>query len=85
MRSTRDWFLLCACLALASLAFSGCTKSSQGGSAGSGGAGGAGSAAVGGSGGVATITLPKGQEILFVGGFMSEFYGELSVNLENEV
>ncbi len=85
MRSTRDWFFLCACLALASLAFSGCTKSSKGGSAGSSGAGGAGSAAAGGSGGVATITLPKGQEILFVGGFMSEFYGELSVNLENEV
>jgi hypothetical protein len=33
----------------------------------------------------ARITLPKGHEVLFVGGFMSEFYGELSRNLENEV
>jgi hypothetical protein len=33
----------------------------------------------------ARITLPKGQEVLFVGGFMSEFYDELSRNLENEI
>jgi len=45
----------------------------------------AGSPGAGGSRGVAAITLPKGQEVLFIGGFMSEFYTELSLNLENEV
>ena len=38
-----------------------------------------------GSRGTARITLPKGQEVLFVGGFMSEFYDELGRNLENEI
>jgi pimeloyl-ACP methyl ester carboxylesterase len=89
MRSTRNGFALWGCVALASLAFSGCTKSSNGCSAetaGAGGAGGAaGSAGAGGGAAIAKIALPKGHEVLFIGGFMSEFYDELSVNLENEV
>ena len=77
MRPTGNWLVLCACLALASFASYGCGKSCKGGSSGGGGAGG--------SDGIAAITLPKGQEVLFVGGFMSEFYGELSHNLENDI
>jgi hypothetical protein len=87
--STRNWLVLSACLALASLALSGCTKSSNGCSGETPGTGGAsgvtGSAGVGGGRAIAPIALPKGHEVLFVGGFMSEFYGELSLNLENEV
>ncbi|MBT8470173.1 MAG: hypothetical protein HKN10_03670 [Myxococcales bacterium] len=33
----------------------------------------------------APLILDEGQEVLFVGGFMSELYEELSVNLENEI
>ena len=77
MRLTGNWLVLCACLALASLASDGCSKSSKSGSSRGGGAGG--------SDGIAAITLPKGQEVLFVGGFMSQLYEELSLNLENDI
>jgi hypothetical protein len=58
-----------------------------GGLGGSGGAGGdGGSSGTGGAGGVGGIAeLPKDQEVLFVGGFMSELYEELSLHLENEI
>lgn len=57
------------------------------GTAGSGGAAGVGgSVGMGGAGGMDGISLPpKEQEVLFVGGFMSELYEELSLNLENEI
>ena len=80
--SSRSWSALWACFALASLALSGCRDSSN---AGAGGTGGGGSVQASVSGPTAGITLPKGQEVLFVGGFMSEFYAELSLNVENEV
>jgi hypothetical protein len=52
-----------------------------GGSGGSAGAGGA--SGTDGAGG--TAALPTEQEVLFVGGFMSQLYEELSVNLENDI
>ena len=70
----------------------GCSRSSTGCSPGAAGAGGG-----AGSGGIgidlalgeptapAPLVLDEGQEILFVGGFLSELYEELSVNLENEI
>ena len=82
LSSKNGWFASWAFIALVSLGFSGCRKSSSGGS---GAKSGAPSVQASGSGRTAGIALPKGHEVLFVGGFMSEFYGELSRNLENEV
>jgi len=78
----RSWFPLWACFALGSLAFFGCRDSSN---RGSGGTAAAPSVEASDVRDTARITLPKGQEVLFVGGFMSEFYDELSRNLENEI
>jgi len=54
-----------------------------GGSSGFGGQGGDGAA--GGAGGTGGIIAPKEQEVLLVGGFMSEIYTELSLHLEDEL
>lgn len=75
---------------------SGCAADGIGGldgSAGVGAGGGAGGAA--GAGGSSVVSgakrvgtrakLPKNLQVLFVGGFMSELYDELSVNLEDEI
>jgi len=91
---TRHACVLFACIAISVLGSSGCGGSS-GGSAGAGGAddagiggegGFAGDGGAGGLGGTGGIDpLPKEQEVLFVGGFMSELYEALSLNLEDEV
>ncbi len=97
--SSRNWCVLWACAAVSTFGLAGCSDCSgarsgeAGGSAGAGGFGGSGgadgeggSSGTGGTGGMGGMTeLPKDQEVLFVGGFMSELYGELSRNLENEV
>ena len=69
-------------MALGSLALFGCRDSSN---RGSGGIAAAPRVEASGSRDTPRITLPRGQEVLFVGGFMSEFYDELSRNLENEI
>jgi len=60
------------------------------GSAGIGGSGGGagvgGSSGTDGAGGMGgTAALPEEQEVLFVGGFMSQLYEEMSLNLENDM
>jgi pimeloyl-ACP methyl ester carboxylesterase len=60
------------------------------GSVGVGGSGGAagvgGTSGTNGAGGVGgTAALPKEQKVLFVGGFMSQLYEELSLHLENDI
>jgi len=56
----------------------------NGGAAAGGGAGGeAGAGASGGTGGI--VSSPKTQEVLFVGGFMSELYESLSLYVQNEL
>jgi len=84
--------VLWLCLCLSTLGLLGCSRSSAGCSPGAAGAGGA--AGFGGSGidsapGELAATTPfvldEGQEVLFVGGFMSELYEELSLNLEDEI
>ncbi|KPK17701.1 MAG: hypothetical protein AMJ62_01030 [Myxococcales bacterium SG8_38] len=59
----------------------------NGGQVGTGGTGGAGgSAGIGGEGGIGgTEAQPKEQEVLLVGGFMSELYEALSLHLEDEI
>ncbi|MGB8223685.1 MAG: hypothetical protein WCF10_13955 [Polyangiales bacterium] len=62
----------------------------SGGETGTGGIGGTagigGSAGMGGAGGMGGIDVqPKEQEVLLVGGFMSQLYEALSVHLENEL
>ena len=80
------------CLCLSTLSFAGCGRSSAGCSPGAAGAGGA--AGSGGTGidlalgeptAAAPLVLGEGQEVLFVGGFLSELYEELSVNLEDQI
>lgn len=87
--SVRFWGALGLCLAVTTLGLAGCSESFAGCSckrAGAGGAGGVGgSAGTAGAGAPLGITLAKGQEVLFIGGFMSELYEELSVNLEDEI
>lgn len=101
VRSTRDRCVLYACLALSTFGLAGCSDCSgacSGGTGGSGGADGSGGssgtagagaggssgmAGVGGMGGIAESS--KEQEVLFVGGFMSQLYEELSLHLENEI
>ncbi len=80
------------CFCILTLALAGCGRSSAGCSPGAAGAGGA-----AGSGGIgidlaigeptaaAPLVLDEGQEVLFVGGFLSELYEELSVNLEDQI
>lgn len=95
---TRYSRALLLCLALSTLSLAGCSRSSAGcsrGAVGSGGGAGEGGASglsgeSGGGGGSAVVrptplVLNEGQEVLFVGGFMSELYTELSLNLENEI
>ena len=91
---------LIAIAALLTLGISGCGSSPAGspatgstGTAGAGGmagdagfgrnAGAGGVAATGGTGGIAP--LPKQQEVLFVGGFMSELYEAMSRHLEDSI
>ena len=54
-----------------------------GGAAAGGGGGEAGAGASGGTGGI--VFSPKTQEVLFVGGFMSELYESLSLYVQNEL
>jgi pimeloyl-ACP methyl ester carboxylesterase len=97
-RLPKHWSILCACLALAIFGSAGCKDCSGcavdgtggfdgGAGSGAGGAAGAGgSAVVGGAKPADAIAkLPKNLQVLFVGGFMSELYDELSTNLENEI
>lgn len=84
--------VLWLCLCLTTLGVAGCSRSSTGcspGAAGAGGAAGLGAAgidlALGELTAPAPLVLDDGQEVLFVGGFLSELYEELSVNLEDEV
>jgi len=87
---TRSALWLCLCLS--TLGFAGCSRSSVGcspGAAGAGGAAGSGGAKIDSAPGELAATTPlvldEGQEVLFVGGFLSELYEELSVNLEDEI
>ncbi|HET6415063.1 MAG TPA: hypothetical protein VFG22_02115, partial [Polyangiales bacterium] len=91
--------ILFACLALSAFGSTGCGDSSESsagtggmGAAGTGGTGGSsgfggqgGDGAAGGAGGTGGIIAPKEQEVLLVGGFMSEIYTELSLHLEDEL
>lgn len=87
--SVRFWGALWLCLTVSTLGLAGCSESFAGCScrkAGEGGeGGGGGSAGAGGAGAPLGITLAKNHEVLFIGGFMSELYEELSVNLEDEI
>lgn len=83
------------------LGLAGCGRSSTGcsrgapalgGGSGSGGAGGhgltgsaGGSGAAGSADAAAALVLRDGQQVLFIGGFISEVYEELSANLEDEI
>ncbi|MGB8330745.1 MAG: hypothetical protein WCE62_11515 [Polyangiales bacterium] len=95
LRFIRHSCALYACLALSTFGLTGCGDSSVG-TAGTGGSGGAaamggtggeagfgGQGGVGAAGGTGGIDAPKDQEILLVGGFMSELYTELSLHLED--
>ncbi|MGB3049709.1 MAG: hypothetical protein WBB42_01835, partial [Polyangiales bacterium] len=80
------------CLCLSTLGLAGCSRSSAGcspGAAGAGGEAGSGGAGIDSAPGelaaTAPLVLDEGQEVLFVGGFLSELYEELSVNLEDEI
>ena len=83
---------LLVCLCLSTLSSAGCSRGFAGCSPGAAGAGGAaGSAgapidlALGEPTAPTALTLDRGQEVLFVGGFLSELYEELSVELEDEI
>jgi len=55
----------------------------SGGEAGQGGTGGMGGLSA--TGATAPLILGEGQQVLFIGGFLSELYEELSLNLEDEI
>jgi len=84
--SVRFWGTLWLCLATSTFGLAGCSESFAGCSCKRVAAGGVGgSAGTGGAGTPLEITLARDQEVLFIGGFMSELYEELSVNLEDEI
>jgi len=91
----RTFFATLLCVFLATAGLGACGRSSVGCTPGTAGSGGeAGQGGTGGTGGkdvtgelsdTAPPVLGTGQQVLFIGGFLSELYEELSLNLEDEI